>query len=258
MKILMSRTFICTLAILSPFTFAAEPETQKEPWQLAEETEVWEPVPAVVRAPEGQPPSDALVLFNGESLDQWQSADGGEPKWRIEDGALVVQPSTGDIKTRDSFCDLQLHVEWMTPTKVSGEDGEPLTSQARNNSGVFLQERYEIQVLDSYKNKTYSNGQAGSLYKQSIPLVNASRPPGVWQSYDIIFTAPKFSSDDKLQSPGRVTVLHNGVLIQNNVTIEGTTAWIGEPEYEAHGCAPVRLQDHGNPVRFRNIWVREL
>jgi hypothetical protein len=260
MKILKFIPVIGTLFILCSSTFAADPQpgSEKEPWELAEATEVWEPVPTVVKAPEGQPPSDAQILFGGESLDQWQATDGSEPKWLIENGALVVEPKTGDIKTKDSFCDVQLHVEWMTPTKVRGDDGKILTSQGRNNSGVFLQERYEIQVLDSYKNKTYSNGQAGSVYKQSIPLVNASRPPGVWQSYDIIYTAPRFSSDDKLESPGRVTVLHNGILIQNNVTIEGATAWIGEPKYEAHGCAPVRLQDHGNPVSFRNIWVRKL
>ena len=146
----------------------------------------------------------------------------------------------------------------MTPTKITGDDGKTLEGQGRHNSGIFLQEQYEVQVLDSYNNKTYPNGQVGSVYKQHIPLVNPVRAPGVWQEYDIIFTAPKFSADKKLTAPGRVTVLLNGVLVQNNVEIQGATAWIGKPVYTAHGCAPLRLQDHGNPVSFRNIWVRKL
>jgi len=249
-----------SLAAFCPaIAMAASSSSSKIPdWKLAEATEVWTPVPPVITANEGVAPSDAIVLFDGKSLSQWQGAEGGEAKWKIDNGALVVAPKTGDIKTKESFCDAQLHIEWMTPTKVTGEDGKELTSQARNNSGVFLQEQYEVQVLDSYQNKTYSNGQAGSIYKQSIPLVNASRAPGVWQTYDIIFTAPKFDATEKLASPGRVTVLHNGVLVQNNVAIQGATAWIGKPVYKAHGCMPLRLQDHGNPVSFRNIWIRKL
>jgi len=230
----------------------------KEPWQLAEESEVWSPVPAVITANENTAPSDAIILFDGKSLHQWQSAEGGEAKWDIKNGALTVAPKTGDIKTKDSFCDVQLHVEWTTPTKVNGDDGKELTGQARNNSGIFLQEQYEVQVLDSYNNKTYSNGQAGSIYKQHIPLVNPTRAPGVWQNYDIIFTAPKFNDAKKLVSPARITVLLNGVLVQNNVEIKGATAWIGKPAYIAHGCAPLRLQDHGDAVSFRNIWLRKI
>lgn len=251
------------LAIVASFTSSAMAATSsaasKVPdWKLAEATEVWAPVPAVVTANENTPPSDAIVLFDGKSLNQWQGAEGGDAKWTVQNGTFTVAPKTGDIKTKEAFCDVQLHVEWTTPTKVTGDDGKELTSQARSNSGIFLQEQYEVQVLDSYNNKTYPNGQAGSVYKQHIPLVNPTRAPGVWQAYDIIFTAPKFSDDKKLTAPGRVTVLLNGVLVQNNVEIQGATAWIGKPVYTAHGCAPLRLQDHGNTVSFRNIWVRKI
>lgn len=247
------------LAIASANLHAADTASEKkEPWQLAKETEVWEPVPAVIQAPANAAPSDAIVLFDGKNLAQWQAAEGGEAKWTVANNAVTVTPKAGDIKTKESFCDVQLHIEWMTPTKITGDDGKVLESQGRNNSGVFLQERYEVQVLDSYNNKTYPNGQAGSVYKQSIPLVNATRAPGEWQSYDIIFTAPKFDSAQKLSAPGYVTVLHNGVLVQNHFAIQGATEWIGKPSYKPHDCAPIRLQDHGNPVSFRNIWVRKL
>ena len=244
------------LGLLSPIcisTAQAADAQNKEPWQLAQDTEVWDPVPAVIQAPANAAPSDSIVLFDGKNLNQWQAAEGGSAQWKVANGALTVVPKKGDIKTKESFCDVQLHIEWMTPTQVTGEDGKPLERQARNNSGVFLQERYEIQMLDSYNNKTYPNGQAGSVYKQSIPLVNAARAPGEWQSYDIIFTAPKFDSAQKLTAPGHVTVLHNGVLVQNHFEIQGATEWIGKPVYKPHGCAPLRLQDHGNPMSFRNI-----
>ncbi len=232
---------------------------KKEPWQLAQETEVWEPVPPVIQASANAAPSDAIVLFDGKNLNQWQAAEGGGAAgWKIADGAVTVTPKKGDIKTKESFCDVQLHIEWKTPTNFIGDDGKPQESQGRSNSGVFFQERYEIQVLDSYNNKTYPNGQVGSVYKQSIPLVNAARAPGEWQTYDIVFTAPKFDSAQKLTAPGYVTVLHNGVLVQNHFEIQGATEWIGKPVYKAHGCAPLRLQDHGNLVSFRNIWVRKL
>lgn len=251
---------ITVIAALPLSAMAASSSSSKVPdWKLAEASEVWTPVPPVVTANENAAPSDAIVLFDGKSLSQWQAVEGGgEAKWSVQNGAFTVAPKTGDIRTKESFCDVQLHVEWATPTKVTGDDGKELTSQGRNNSGIFLQEQYEVQVLDSYNNKTYSNGQAGSVYKQHIPLVNPTRAPGVWQAYDIIFTAPKFSDDKKLTAPGRVTVLLNGVLVQNNVEIQGATAWIGKPVYTAHSCAPIRLQDHGNPVSFRNIWVRKL
>jgi Domain of Unknown Function (DUF1080) len=245
-------------ATLVSSSLRAAEAKQKEPWELSLATEVWDPVPAVISVSEQGVPSDATVLFAGKDLSQWQGAESGEAKWRVVDGAMEVVPKTGDIKTKESFCDIQLHIEWMTPTKITGDDGKLLESQGRNNSGVFLQERYEVQVLDSYQNKTYSNGQAGSIYKQSIPKVNASRKPGEWQIYDIIFTAPVFDAAKKLTQPGYVTVLHNGVLVQNHFEIQGATAWIGKPVYDAHGCAPIRLQDHGNPVRFKNIWVRKI
>jgi hypothetical protein len=248
---------LSTICILGPNAQAAE-KADKEPWQLAQETEVWTPVPTVIQAPANAAPSDAIILFDGKNLNQWQGAEGGAAKWKVAGGALTVAPKSGDIKTKESFCDVQLHIEWMTPTSFIGEDGKPQESQGRSNSGVFLQERYEVQVLDSYNNKTYPNGQAGSIYKQSIPLVNAARAPGEWQTYDIIFTAPKFNNAQQLTSPGYVTVLHNGVLVQNHFEIQGATEWIGKPVYKPHGCAPLRLQDHGNPVSFRNIWVRKL
>ncbi|GGW83734.1 3-keto-disaccharide hydrolase [Alteromonas halophila] len=220
--------------------------------QQAAKTEVWEPVPEVVSAPPNQPPSDAIVLFNGEDLSAWESVKQGAAEWQVKDGVMTVKPGTGDIKTRQAFCDIQLHMEWRTPSDVEGLEG-----QQRNNSGVFFQQRYEVQILDSYDNKTYPNGQAGAVYKQHIPLVNAMRAPGEWQTYDILYTAPEFS-DGELTSPAYITVLHNGVVIQHHVEVQGKTEWIGAPSYEAHGCAPLQLQDHSNPVSFRNIWVREL
>ena len=217
-------------------------------------TEVWDPVPVVVTPGEGTaPPSDAIALFNGTNITQWQGKDGQEAKWRIEDGAMTVVKKSGNISTKKDFGDCQLHIEWRTPAAVK-DDG-----QDRGNSGVFLQGKYEVQVLDSYNNRTYSNGQAGSIYKQYIPLVNVCRKPDAWQSYDIIFEAPRFKEDGSLKSPAYMTVLHNGVLIQNHVEIKGTTVYRGEPKYELHNLKePLMLQDHGNPVSFRNIWIREL
>lgn len=232
--------------------------TEMEPWQKAEVTEVWEPTPEVVTFDEKGLPSDAIVLFDGNSLNLWQSAKEGEATWLLKDGIMTVSPGAGDIKTKQKFCDVQLHVEWRMPTKITNEKAELLEGQARNNSGVFLQQRYEIQILDSYNNKTYANGQAGAIYKQHIPLVNATKAPGEWQSYDIIYTAPVFDSAGKLKSKAKMTALHNGVLVQNNAEIQGVTAWTGAPVYNAHGCDSIRLQDHGNPVSFRNIWLRKL
>ncbi len=233
-------------------------EVKKEPWQLAAETEVWFPVPVTVTTPINGAPSDAIVLFDGKNLNQWRGVEGDAARWKVKNGVLTIAPNTGSIKTKDSFCDVQLHIEWMMPTKITDPNGKILEGQARNNSGIFLQEQYELQVLDSFQNQTYANGQAGSIYKQSIPLVNASRAPGQWQTYDIIFSAPIFDAVEKLTKPARITVLHNGVLIQNNFEIQGATAWIGKPTYKAHGCAPLLLQDHGDPVSFRNIWIRKL
>lgn len=217
-------------------------------------TEVWEPEPRLVDPGSGgAPPSDAIVLFDGTSLDAWRSADGDVAAWSIEDGVLTVVPGTGDIVSRQAFGDVQLHIEWRTPTIVVGRGQEP------GNSGVFLMQRYEVQVLDSWNNRTYSNGQAASVYKQYIPQVNASRPPGEWQTYDILFQAPRFGQGGGMDAPATMTVLHNGVVVQHDVPLRGSTAFIGAAAYETHGSRePLQLQDHGEPVSFRNIWVREL
>ncbi|RMG16112.1 MAG: DUF1080 domain-containing protein [Bacteroidetes bacterium] len=220
-----------------------------------EATEVWEPEPRVV-TPGTTPsdaPSDAIVLFDGSDLSAWESVNGGEAKWALSDGAMTVVKGTGAIQTRQGFGDCQLHIEWRTPAEVVGE------GQGRGNSGIFLQSNYEVQVLDSYNNRTYSNGQAASIYKQHIPLVNACRPPGTWQTYDIIYSAPRFNKDGMVVRPAYVTVIHNGVLVQNHVELRGPTVYIGLPSYKAHADKlPLMLQDHGNPVSYRNIWIREL
>jgi hypothetical protein len=224
-----------------------------------EDTEYYKPVPKAV-TPESfvstPAPSDAIVLFNGKNLDKWESAkDGGPAQWKVANGIMTIKPGAGSIQTKKKFQDFQLHIEWRTPP-VSKDVGSK--SQERGNSGVFLQSLYEIQVLDSYKSKTYVNGQAGSIYKQFPPLVNACRPPQKWQSYDVVFKAPRFNDDGSLKSPARVTVFQNGILIQNNVKLKGRTLYIGHPYYKKHGPLPLKLQDHGNPVSYRNIWIRKL
>jgi hypothetical protein len=252
-SIFSRRLLLVTIGlVLSTQIFAKVQEKELEPWQLAKKTEVWKPVPEIVSAPKAKPPSDAIVLFEHNKLDSWEALKGGPAPWTMHNGVLTVKPGTGDIKTKQGFCDIQLHLEWQTPAGVEGMSG-----QQRNNSGVFLQQRYEVQILDSYNNSTYPNGQASSIYKQSIPLVNAMRSPGEWQYYDIIYTAPRFEGQ-KLKTPGYITVMHNGVLVQNHVEIQGKTEWIGAASYEAHACEPLQLQDHGNLVSFRNIWVRKL
>lgn len=251
-RLSLTSTCISGLLLLIASGGCMAEAAKKEPWELAMETEVWEPVPPVVAAPPNVPPTDAIILFDGKNLNQWLSLDGTPAKWKVAKKELTVVPKTGDIKTKESFCDVQLHLEWRSPRVVVGE------GQGRGNSGVFLQERYEVQILDSYKNETYPNGQAASVYKQSIPLVNVTRAPGEWQTYDIIFIAPRFDDNNELLSPATVTVLHNGVLVQNHFELQGPTEWIGKPPYSAHGCAPLRLQDHGDQVSFRNIWIRNL
>ncbi len=219
-----------------------------------EETEVWQPEPAVVIAGElTAPQSDAVILFDGTDFSHWQHENGEPVEWKLHDGAMTVVEKTGSIYTRQGFGDCQLHVEWRTPAKVDGK------GQGRGNSGIFLQNRYELQVLDSYENRTYSNGQAGSIYKQHIPLVNACREPGEWQTFDIIYTAPRFDADGNVVSPAVMTVLHNGVLIQNHSELKGPTVYKGQPEYEPHSDRePLMLQDHSDPVSYRNIWIRNL
>lgn len=198
-------------------------------------------------------PSDAIILFDGKDLSMWCNGNGEAAGWTVNgDGTLTVKPGTGVISTKDSFGDCQLHIEWCVPEGMQG------SGQGRGNSGVFLQGRYEVQVLDSYQNETYSNGQAGSIYKQSAPLANPMRPQGQWNVYDIIYTAPTFKEDGTYRSYPRVTVIFNGVLVQNNTTILGTTEYIGLPTQGKHGDGPLTLQDHGNPISFRNIWIRKL
>jgi hypothetical protein len=199
----------------------------------------------------GRAPEDAIVLFDGQDLSKWAQKDGSAAKWKVADGYFQIVPKTGGIVTRQSFGDMQLHVEFAEPSPPVGED------QDRGNSGVIIMGLYEIQVLDSYKSKTYPDGQAAAVYGQYPPLVNASRPPGQWQMYDIVFHAPRFDGGGKLLRPAHVTVLHNGVLVQDHVEIHGPTA-TGDP-YKAHAeKLPLELQDHNHPVRYRNIWVREL
>ena len=229
-----------------------------------QDTEVWEPVPKMVTpgASQGDPPSDAIVLFDGKNLDEWVlTRDKSPARWVVADGVFTVEKSAGNIETKRSFRSYQLHLEWRIPPNISGTD------QARGNSGVFLASTgpgdagYEIQILDSFTNKTYVNGQAASIYKQSIPLVNASRKPGEWQTYDIIWIAPKFNEDGSVKTPARVTAFHNGVLVQNNYELKGETLYIGQPLYKKYDAAPIKLQAHGDrsePISFRAIWLREL
>ncbi|MCC5939978.1 MAG: DUF1080 domain-containing protein [Balneolaceae bacterium] len=237
-------------------------------------TEDWTPVDDSVSTTGyfGQAPSDAIMLFDGSDLSNWEAAPGyfinaeqvpeylealqthhGPAPWKVEDGVMTVVPGSGNIMTKMGFTDFHLHIEWKTPEEIDGE------GQGRGNSGVFLQGLYEIQVLDSWQNPTYPNGQAGSIYKQTAPMVNASRPPGEWQSYDIFFEAAYFDDTGKLIKPAYVTVIHNGVLIHHKQKIKGPTTFIGPPKYKPHPRKlPIGLQDHGDYVSFRNIWIREL
>lgn len=230
-----------------------------------EDTEVWKPVPPVVTPGKnlGDAPSDAIILFNGKNLDEWVSVKDttAAADWNVKGDVLTVNKGAGNIQTKRHFTDYQLHIEWRVPKNITG------TGQARGNSGIFLastgpgDDGYEMQVLDSYNNETYVNGQAGAIYKQKAPLVNASRQPGEWQVYDIVWTAPRFNNDGSLKSPAHVTAFHNGVLVQDNFELIGGTRYIGKPEYKQHGPAAIKLQAHGDksePLSFRNIWVREL
>jgi len=229
-----------------------------------EDTEQWAPVPVKVLpgASAGAAPSDAIILFDGRNLDEWVRVKDGSPAgWRVDNGTLVVDKTTGNIATKRLFKNYQLHLEWRIPADITGE------GQARGNSGLYLastgrgDQGYEIQILDSWENKTYVNGQAASVYKQAPPLVNASRKPGDWQTYDVVWTAPTFHADGTLETPADVTVLHNGVLVQNHFRLLGETLYIGKPAYRKYDRAPIELQAHGDPsapISFRNIWVREL
>lgn len=226
---------------------------QDREW-VPEDTEFYSPVPPVVEAAGGfmEPPSDAIILFDGTNFDNWESTRGGEVAWTLEDGAMTVTPRTGNIVTKDAFGSIQLYLEWRAPEVIRGE------GQGRGNSGVFFQRRYEVQVLDAWENETYVNGMAGSVYKQYVPLVNPSRPPGEWQTYNMIFEAPQFDEEGELVKHGYVTVIWNGVVVQNRVKIKGTTEYIGPPRIVPHGDDGIMLQDHGDLVSFRNIWIRKL
>jgi hypothetical protein len=230
---------------------------QREPMRPGM-SEYWTPQPKIVTPGNTQTqsaPSDAIVLFDGKNLNAWENAKGEPAAWNVHDGIFTVNKKAGDIQTRQKFKDYQLHIEWSIPESMQG------TSQGRGNSGVYMQGMYEIQVLDSYINETYVNGQAGSVYKQSPPLVNAMRKPGEWNVYDIIYSAPVFKEDGTYRTPPVVTLIHNGVIVQNHTTILGTTEYIGFPKVVPHGAGPIVLQSHGDPsepISFRNIWIREL
>lgn len=206
----------------------------------------WSEPPVVQPGDNFGPPSDAIILFDGDNLDAWEGGD----QWELKDGYAIAQKRT--IQTKQHFGDVQLHVEFASPSEVRGR------GQGRGNSGVFLMGRYEVQILDSWENETYFEGQAASIYNQAPPLVNASRPPGQWQTLQILFTAPRFDDDGELESPADITVLHNGVLVQYNWEIQGVTYFNRPPDYQTHGKGPITLQHHGDPVKFRNIWVREI
>jgi hypothetical protein len=257
MKIL----FLPAMLLVSAAAFA-----QTQPQAKPEDTEVYEPVPKVVVATPNlaPPPADAIVLFNGKDLSQWVTTeDRNTPaKWKVGGGILTVDKTAGNIETKQSFTNYQLHLEWRVPANISG------TGQARGNSGLFLASigkgdlGYELQILDSYSNKTYVNGMAGSIYKQRVPLANPCRKPGEWQSYDVMWLAPTFKADGTVATPARVTVIFNGIVVQNNVELAGPTQYIGPAAYRgAHGPSPIKLQSHGDksePDSFRNIWIREL
>ena len=229
-----------------------------------EDTETWEPIPKVVTPGKTfrDAPSDAIVLFDGKNLDEWvQNNDKSPAKWDIKGDILTVNKNYGNIETKRSFTNYQLHIEWRVPQNITG------TGQGRGNSGIFLASigkgdaGYELQVLDSYNNKTYVNGMAGSIYKQAIPLANPGRKPGEWQTYDVVWTAPTFNDDGSVKTTAHVTVFFNGVLVENNFELKGPTLYIGKPSYVKHGPSPIKLQAHGDksePLSYRNIWVREL
>ena len=252
-KILFAAICILVLAVV-PATCNAQVDTK---WKVHDPDR---PVPPAIdpgaqstQDSPGRPPSDAVVLFDGKDLSKWAHKDGSAARWKVENGYFEVVPKAGEIHTREAFGDCQLHVEFAEPAPPKGE------GQDRGNSGVFLQGLYETQVLDSYQSKTYADGQAAAIYGQYPPLVNASRPPGQWQTYDIVFHGPRFAKDGKLLRPARETVFHNGVLVQDNVELSGPTAHGKRPPYEPQPeKLPLALQDHNHPVHYRNIWIREL
>ncbi len=263
-------TLLTAAAALSFSTVVAAAQQTAAPAQTGakpahEDTEFYKPVPPVVTpaATVGQPPSDAVVLFNGTDVSQWVAAKDGSPAdWTVTDGVMTVKKGgAGNIETRRKFKDYQLHLEWKIPASITGE------GQGRGNSGVFLASLgqgdagYELQIMDSYNNPTYTNGMLGSIYKQAVPLANAARKPGEWSSYDIVWTAPRFNDDGTVKSPAHATVFLNGVLVENNFALKGQTLYVGQPFYKSYDTAPIKLQAHGDksePISFRNIWARDV
>ncbi|MEX0983374.1 MAG: DUF1080 domain-containing protein [Bacteroidales bacterium] len=238
--------------VLGSYSYAF---TQTGERMAPELTEWYEPVPLKIVPGENiflEPSSDAIILFDGTDMSKWQSSNGGEVPWKIQHGYVTIEAGTGDIQTRESFKSFQLYLEFRMPSNMTHK------GQDRGNSGVYLQNRYEIQVLDAWENPTYVNGMGGSIYKQTAPLVNPAKRPGEWQSYNISFTAPEFHEDGSVISPARVTVIWNGVVVQNNTEILGHTPYVGYPQYTLHSDGPIRLQDHNSEVSYRNIWIREL
>jgi len=257
----MILVFLLLFGVAIPQTLFAQDEFPKPGKMKPDMSEFWLPQPPVV-TPGAVPcqdpisaPSDADVLFDGKDLSKWKGVKTDEARWHVSDGVLTVNKGTGSIETKKHYRDFQLHLEWRVPETITGN------SQARGNSGVILQGKYEVQVLDNYNNQTYANGQAGSVYKQTAPRVNAMRRPGEWNVYDIIYTAPTFREDGTYRTFPYVTVIHNGIVVQQHTRINGTTVYTGFPPVEPHGDGPIRLQDHGDPseaISFRNIWIREL
>ena len=241
------RIFLLALIFILPSVLHAQDPEMTEDWS--------KPPPIITAGKKSKPPSDATILYRkGKDLVNWQSRNGESARWKTTLCGMIVN-GTGGIISKQAFGDAQYHVEWRSPRKVDPET----EGQERGNSGIYIQGKYEVQILDSYENETYYNGQAGSMYKQSAPLVNASRKPGKWQSYDIVFHAPRFHENGRLKKPATITVFHNGVLIQDHYVLKGETVYGGFPKYNTHPeKLPLLLQDHGDPVQYRNIWVREL
>ncbi|MEO6314873.1 MAG: DUF1080 domain-containing protein [Chitinophagaceae bacterium] len=257
----MSNKFVSAVLLAAIFSTGLSAQVKGDP----KATEFYSPVPKIVTPgnTNAAAPSDAVILFDGKNLDEWTSVNtpGDAAKWKVADGVFTVDKATGNIQTKRSFTDYQLHLEWRIPADITG------TGQARGNSGIFLastgpgDDGYEIQILDGYNNSTYVNGQTGSVYKQAVPLANACKKPGEWQTYDIFWNAPRFNDDSTVKTPAYVTVIQNGILMQNHYELKGQTVYIGTPFYKKHGAAPIKLQAHGDksePISYRNIWVREL
>ncbi|MEO6000914.1 MAG: DUF1080 domain-containing protein [Chitinophagaceae bacterium] len=248
-----------TISFLCAFSFAQAQKQSvfKKDFSKPEATEVWDPKPAFITPGIGTaPPSDAIVLFDGKNMDNWSMIDGSAPKWILESGVMTIKTGTGDLQTKQKFGDCQLHIEFRIPDdpKTIGEHTNA------GNSGVFMQERYEVQIFDSYHNHTplYANGQTGSIYKQVIPMANASSKNGEWNTFDIFYTAPTFLDNGTLDNAAFITLVHNGVLTLNHFKIQGNSSYIGIPKYDLHDKASVQLQSHGSAVGFRNIWIRDI